>query len=124
MQVARPAAAGADRQLAGDRGLAPRRERGGLLVAGVLPRPPPRPAARRSASVKPLSESPGNPYTRRTPAFLRVSTIRSEMVRAIEWLPLWSRRQDHREGGDALGGVHGLAADVGRPGRARQQHRV
>jgi hypothetical protein len=38
MQVARTAAGGADRQLAGDRGLAGCGERGRLLVTDVLPR--------------------------------------------------------------------------------------
>jgi hypothetical protein len=33
--------------------------------------------------VKPFRESPGNPYTRSTPEFFSVSTIRSERVRAI-----------------------------------------
>jgi len=35
---------------------------------------------RRNASVSPFRESPGSPYTRRTPAFSTVSTTRSEMV--------------------------------------------
>ena len=36
--------------------------------------------SRWSESVKPLSESPGMPYTRRTPALLRDSTIKSDTV--------------------------------------------
>src|SRR5918911_1287299 len=36
--------------------------------------------SRCNESVKPFSESPGMPYTRRTPARLRVSTIKSDTV--------------------------------------------
>ncbi|GHJ43615.1 hypothetical protein Cs7R123_09570 [Catellatospora sp. TT07R-123] len=39
--------------------------------------------SRRSASVSPFSESPGTPYTRRTPDAFNVATIRSATVRAM-----------------------------------------
>src|SRR5271165_2561789 len=39
--------------------------------------------SRRSASVKPLIESPGSPYTRRTPDAFRVATITSATVRGM-----------------------------------------
>ena len=41
------------------------------------------PPARRSASVKPFSESPGIPYIRRTPDSFKVATITSATVLAI-----------------------------------------
>ena len=59
MQVARSAAARADRKLSGQRGLGGRREGGGLLVTHVLPRR--FRGARRMASVNPLRLSPGSP---------------------------------------------------------------
>ncbi len=59
MQVARPATARADRELAGERGVGGRGEGGGLLVTHVLPRRFRRSA--RIASVNPLRLSPGRP---------------------------------------------------------------
>ncbi len=47
--------------------------------------------SRRSASVNPFSESPGSPYTRRTPDALSVETMTSATVAVI----LWSFRLCH-----------------------------
>jgi hypothetical protein len=54
VQVARAAARGADRELAGRRGLARRRERCCLLVADVLPDD-------LTVAPEPFTESPGSP---------------------------------------------------------------
>jgi hypothetical protein len=39
--------------------------------------------SRRSASVNPFSESPGMPYTRRTPDAFKIDTITSATLEAI-----------------------------------------
>jgi hypothetical protein len=77
---ARSAARRAHREFPGQRRLASGRERSGLLVTSVSQLIPP---ARRIASVNPFSESPGIPYTRRTPDAFNVATITSAGVLAI-----------------------------------------
>jgi hypothetical protein len=80
VQISRPAASRADCQLTGQRGLACRRERRRLLVPGVLPADAVSTAERVG---EPVSESPGIPYTRRTPDAFRVDTMTSATVVAI-----------------------------------------
>src|SRR6201996_7525135 len=80
--------------------------------------------SRRSASVNPFSESPGSPYTRRTPDLFSVATITSATVVAIV-RSFCARPQDDRHGRDDLGPGdsyvawcthHGVGVDAGMAG--------
>ena len=66
--------------------------------------------SRRSASVNPFSESPGSPYTRRTPDAFSVATMTSATVAVI----VWSFRLCHVPCDQRVGGGVSVTANLPR----------